>query len=66
MPDYIVHTQKRNPEVHFFYRVTSSDKDLAFDRLVLAGAVVRGEEHVETFSMVNEGFAHELLAVFKL
>ncbi len=65
MPDYIVHTCKHDPEVHFFYRVTSSDKDLAYARLQLAGAVDRGEEHVETFSMVNGQFAHELIAIFK-
>jgi hypothetical protein len=69
MPDFIVHTQKKDPdihsEIHFFYRVKSSCEEQAYPWLQEVGAIDWGEDHIETFPIPNDANGHELIAIFK-
>ncbi len=65
MPEFIVHTVRGGRGIHFFYRVHALNEALAFDKLVLAGATDRDEQHVETFKIPQENRSYELIAIFK-
>lgn len=65
MADFIVHTQKDDPEIHFFYRVTADQPEDAFPHLEKEQAIDWGEHHVETLSLRNDRYRHELIAIFK-
>ncbi len=65
MPTFIVHTQRNDPGIHFFYQVTASVEEWAFNELIRQGAIDSDEAHVETFPVIGEDRSHELLAIIK-
>ncbi len=65
MFDFIVHTVRKEPGIHFFYRVKASTKDVAFSKLQRARALDLDEEHFETIPVPTEGDGYELIAIVK-
>ena len=62
---YIVHTQRGEAGIHFFYQVVAPRQEDAYDALCVHGAIDSDEAHVETFPVLEQGRSHELLAIIK-
>jgi hypothetical protein len=60
---FIVHTQRKQSGIHFFYQVNARVVEDAFDALCVQGAIDSDETHVETFPVLDEKASHELLAI---
>lgn len=62
---FIVHTQRGEAGIHFFYQVNAHREDAAFEMLKKQGAIDCDETHVETLPVIEGERSHDLIAIIK-